>query len=127
NLEGVDILGIGNPTTIIDKIEAYNKYYRFFGSFKFKYDINKYLSASTLIGLQFDKVRETYFIPSLGVVRDTLWNDIAENRMGSQVKQLFSIFNDTRLDYNRTFRYVHSLNASLGIRYQNNRANQVNV
>ncbi|MGC4232902.1 MAG: SusC/RagA family TonB-linked outer membrane protein [Niabella sp.] len=127
NLEGVDILGIGNPTTIIDKIEEYNKYYRFFGSFKFRYDISKSISASTLIGLQFDKVRETYYIPSIGLVQDTLWNDIANNRMGSQVKQLFSIFNDTRLDYNRTFGYVHSLNASLGIRYQNNRANQVNV
>ncbi|MCH5717990.1 TonB-dependent receptor plug domain-containing protein [Niabella hibiscisoli] len=127
NLEGVDSLGIGNPSTIIEKIEAYNKYYRFFGSFKFKYDINKYLAASTLIGLQFDKIRETYFIPSLGIVKDTLWNDIANNRMGSQVKQLFSLFNDTRLDYNRTFGYIHSINASLGVRYQNNKANQVNV
>ncbi|MGE9313865.1 SusC/RagA family TonB-linked outer membrane protein [Niabella sp. CJ426] len=127
NLEGVDILGIGNPTTIIEKIEEYNKYYRFFGSFKFKYDINKHLSASTLIGLQFDKVRENYFIPSLGVVQDTLWNDIANNRMGSQVKQLFSLFNDTRLDYNKTFGYVHSLSASIGVRYQNNKASQVNV
>ena len=127
NLDGVDILGIGNPTTIIDKIDAYNKFYRFFGSFKFKYDINKYLSASTLIGLQFDKIRESYFIPSIGIVQDTLWNDIANNRMGSQVKQLFSLFNDTRLDYNRTYNYIHSLNASVGVRYQSNSANQVNV
>ncbi len=127
NLAGVDMLGIGNPTTIIDKIEAFNKYYRFFGSFKFKYDISKYFTASTLIGLQFDKVRESYFIPSQGLVQDTLWNDIATNRMASQVKQLFSLFNDTRLDFNRNFGYVHSLKASLGVRYQNNRANQVNV
>ncbi len=127
NLEGVDSLGVGNPSTIIEKIEAYNKYYRFSGSFKFKYDINKYLAASTMVGIQFDKIRESYFIPSLGIVKDTLWNDIANNRMGSQVKQLFSLFNDTRLDYNRTIGYIHSINASLGVRYQNNRANQVNV
>ncbi|MFV0606235.1 MAG: SusC/RagA family TonB-linked outer membrane protein [Niabella sp.] len=127
NLDGVDILGVGNPSTIIEKIEEFNKTYRFFGTFKFKYDISKYLAASTTIGIQFDKVRETYFVPSLGVVQDTMWNAIASNRLGSQVKQLFSLFNDTKLDYNRTFGYVHSLNASLGVRYQNNRANQVSV
>ncbi|MGN7787561.1 SusC/RagA family TonB-linked outer membrane protein [Niabella sp. 22666] len=127
NLEGVDTLGIGNPSAIIDKIESYNKFYRFAGSFKFKYAISKHLAASTLIGLQFDKIRENFFVPSQGIVQDTLWNDIANNRMGSQVKQLFSLFNDTRLDYTKTFGYVHSLNASLGVRYQNNKANQVNV
>lgn len=127
NLEGVDVLGVGNPSSMIEQIEESNKYYRFFGSFKFKYDINKYLSASTQIGIQFDKVRETFFIPSEGIVKDTLWNKVVNNRMGSQVEQLFTLFNDTRLEYNRTYGFTHSIGARLGVRYQNNKANQVFV
>ncbi|WP_346238719.1 SusC/RagA family TonB-linked outer membrane protein [Niabella insulamsoli] len=127
NLEAVDILGISNPVAITDKIEAYNKYYRFFGSFKFQYDISKYFTACTMVGIQFDKYRETFYVPSEGIVMDTLWNDIANNRMGSQVKQLFSLFNDTRLEYNRVFNYQHSVKARLGFRFQNNKANQVYV
>ncbi len=127
NLEAVDILGVSNPSVIIDNIEAFNKYYRFFGSFNFKYDINKYLSANTMVGVQFDKVRETFFIPSDGVVKDTLWNNVANNRMGSQVKQLFTLFNDSRLEYKRSFNHTHSLAAKLGFRLQNNDASQVYV
>jgi TonB-linked SusC/RagA family outer membrane protein len=127
NLEGVDLLGASNPSALIEQVEAFNKYYRFAGSFRFTYDISKYLRASTMLGIQFDKIRETYFIPSDGVVKDTLWNDIANNRMGSQVKQLFSLFNDSRLEYSRAFNYIHSLGARLGVRVQNNRASQVYV
>ncbi|WP_162817838.1 SusC/RagA family TonB-linked outer membrane protein [Niabella yanshanensis] len=127
NLEAVDILGLSNPVVLTDLLQASNKYYRFFGSYGFKFEINKYMAASTLIGIQFDKVRETFFVPSEGVVRDTLWNAVANNRMGSQVKQLFSLFNDTKLEYNRNFNYNHSVTARLGIRYQNNRANQISV
>lgn len=127
NLEGIDSLGIGNPSAMIETMEAYNKYYRFFGSFRFSYDINRYLAASTLLGLQYDKYRESFFVPSKGIVKDTLWNDIADNRMGSQVRQLFSFFNDTRLEYKRRFNYIHALEARVGFRFQDNKANQVNV
>src|SRR5829696_2892009 len=35
NLAGVDSLGVTNPSAIITKMQAYNKYYSFFGSFEF--------------------------------------------------------------------------------------------
>lgn len=124
NLTDTDILGISNPSIIIANMQAYNKYYRFFGSFGFKYDISKTLSASTMVGVVYDKVRENFFVPRKGVAEDTLSNAIADSRMGTQVKRLFTIYNDTRIDYNKLFNRVHKLTANLGIRYQHNQAEQ---
>lgn len=120
NLANVDALGISNPSAVIEKMQAFNKYYRFYGSFGFKYDISEHFNASTLIGVVYDKVRENFFVPSIGVTKDTLDNDVANNRLGTQVKRLFSIYNDTRLEYNRAFSGGHNLAARIGFRYQNN-------
>ena len=124
NLAEQDILGYGNPTAIIDNMLAYNKYYRFTGSFGFKYEISKYLSAGTTIGVTLDKIRENFFVPRYGVADDTLPNAIAQSRMGTQVKRLFSIYNDTRLEYKRHFNNIHSLQLRTGVRYQNNKSEQ---
>ena len=125
NLAGVDSLGMTNPSAIINKMQAYNKYYSFFGSFDFKYEISKYLSAKTIFGITFNKLRENVFVPAAGVAKDTLSNAIANNRMATQTKRLFSVFNDTRLEYARTFHAKHSLMARVGLRYQANDAQQV--
>ena len=125
NLAERDTLGITNPSVIINTMQAYNKYYRFFGSFGLRYDISRSFSASTLIGINFDKVRENIFIPRKGVAEDTLSNAIADSRLGSQVKRLFTLYNDTRLSlFNHIFNRVHNLSANVGIRYQKNDAEQ---
>ena len=124
NLAERDTFGFSNPAVLIQDMKANNKYYRFAGAFTFNYEINKYLNASTLIGLQFDKVRENYFVPRKGVADDTLLNAIADSRLASQVKQFFSLYNDTRLEYKRLFERTHGLAARIGFRYQNNKAEQ---
>lgn len=124
NLSDVDTLGISNPGAVISQMLATNKYYRFYGSFGFKYKITDHFSAGTLIGIVFDKVRENIFVPSKGIAKDTLSNAVADNRLGAQVKRLFSVYNDTWLEYQRKFNQVHSLNARLGVRFQHNRAEQ---
>jgi len=124
NLSNTDILGISNPSALTEKMLAYNKYYRFFGAFGFKYEINKNLSANTILGVVYDKVRENIFIPGNGIAKDTLSNAVANNRLGTQVKRLFSIYNDTRLEYKKTFSSIHKIAARLGLRYQNNSAEQ---
>ncbi|GAA4734204.1 SusC/RagA family TonB-linked outer membrane protein [Flavisolibacter ginsenosidimutans] len=125
NLSDVDIFDVTNPSSIIDKMQAYNKYYSFFGSFDFKYDISKYLSAKTIFGITFNKLRENVFVPDAGVAKDTLSNAVAYNRMATQTKRLFTVYNDTRLEYAKTFNLKHSLAARLGLRYQTNKAQQV--
>jgi TonB-linked SusC/RagA family outer membrane protein len=124
NLEDTDALGISNPSALIEKMQASNKYYRFSGSFGFNYDITETLKASTLFGIVYDKVRETVFIPRKGVADDTLSNSIADSRLASQVKRLFTVYSDSHLEFNKTFNGVHSLTSRLGLRYQQNKAEQ---
>lgn len=124
NLADVDTLGISNPAVIIKKMQAYNKYYRFTGAFGFDFAITSHLHASSIVGIVFDKIRENIFVPSVGVAKDTLSNAIANNRLGTQVKRLFSVYNDTRLQYTQTFNGVHKLSARVGIRFQHNQAEQ---
>ncbi|MES2773018.1 MAG: SusC/RagA family TonB-linked outer membrane protein [Bacteroidota bacterium] len=124
NLADADTLGLSNPTALIRNMQAINKYYRFFGSFTFKYDISKYLNASAMIGVTYDKVRESSFIPRKGVANDTLDNAIADSRLGTQVKRLFTVYADGRLSYNRTFHSVNTLSANVGWRFQHNESEQ---
>lgn len=124
NLSELDTFGVSNPSTIIEKMLAENKYYRFFGSFGFQYEFSPSFKASSLVGVVFDKVRESFFVPRKGIANDSLSNAIADSRMGSQVKRLFSVYNDTRLEFKRTYQRIHDVGAKLGIRYQSNKAEQ---
>ena len=124
NYSDADTLGLSNPSALISTMEAINKYYRFFGSFTFKYGISKYLTASAMIGVVYDKVRESSFVPRKGVANDTLSNAIADSRLGSQVKRLFQVYTDERLSYNRTFLGIHKVSANLGMRYQHTDSEQ---
>lgn len=124
NLSEQDILGISNPSTVIEKMMAENKYYRFYGSFGFQYEISKNFKASTLVGVVFDKVRESFFVPRKGIADDTLSNAVADSRMGTQVKRLFTIYNDTRVEFRKTYNRLHNVSARLGMRYQMNKAEQ---
>ncbi|GEP94218.1 SusC/RagA family TonB-linked outer membrane protein [Chitinophaga cymbidii] len=124
NLSDRDSLGISNPTAVIDEMQAYNKYYRFYGTFGFKYDFSDHWNASTTIGIVYDKVRENIFVPGSGLAKDTLPQAIAENRLGSQVKRLYSIYNDTRLEFTKRYNNRHSVAVRVGFRYQKNDAEQ---
>ena len=124
NLEDADILGVSNPAALINTMQAYNRYYRFMGSYKFSYDFNKSWSASTLFGLVFDKVRENIFVPRKGVANDTMSNFVADSRLGTQVKRLFSVFSDSRIEFKKTYNLRHSFASRLGLRYQHNKAQQ---
>jgi TonB-linked SusC/RagA family outer membrane protein len=124
NLAEIDFLGISNPSVLINNMQAANKYYRFSGSFGFDYEISKSFSASTLFGITYDKVRENIFIPRKGVADDTLSNAVAESRLGSQVKRLFSVFSDSRIEYKKIIKRHHSLISRIGLRYQHTNTEQ---
>jgi outer membrane receptor protein involved in Fe transport len=117
NLADVDIFGISNPVAAIEKIQDINKNYRFSGSVGLNYELTKNINISTIIGLTFDKVRERFFVPNIGIAHDTLSLAIATNRSGSNVQRLFSLYNDTRISYNKTFNFIHDLSVNAGARY----------
>jgi TonB-linked SusC/RagA family outer membrane protein len=124
NLSDRDTFGITNPAVIIENMLARNKYYRFMGSFGFNYELSHKWKASTTIGVVYDKIRENFFVPKKGIANDTLSNAIADSRMGTQVKRLFTVYNDTRIEYKKIYQDIHNFVARLGMRYQANKASQ---
>jgi TonB-linked SusC/RagA family outer membrane protein len=119
-----DTLNISNPVAITELGQAFNKAYRFFGSIGFNYILTKKIKLSTTIGINYNKVRENFFIPRKGVTTDTLFNAIAYSRLGTQVTSLFSLYNDTRLTYSTIFKKQHSITARLGARYMYSKTEQ---
>jgi TonB-linked SusC/RagA family outer membrane protein len=119
-----DTFNLSNPAAITDAAIGMNKSYRFLGSVGFNYELSDKLALSSIIAVTSDKVRENFFIPRKGVTPDTLANEIAYSRSGSQVKTLFSLYNDTRLTYNKTFNNLHELSARVGFRYLSGKTEQ---
>ncbi|MEI6947817.1 SusC/RagA family TonB-linked outer membrane protein [Paraflavisolibacter sp. H34] len=113
-----DTFKVSNPAALIQNMEGVNKNYRFIGSVNFNYAFTNALNLGTTVAVTVDKVRENLFIPRKGVVDDTLANGIiADSRLGSQTKRILSVFNDTRLSYDKVFRNIHHLSARAGIRF----------
>jgi len=122
NLSDVDLFNTSNPMSVIQNGKNLDDNYRFSGSFGLIYLLNKSTTIQSTVGITFDKVREKIFIPNKGVVEDTLRNAIAYNRSGSYVSRLFSVYNDTRINYKKTFNRIHELNTNLGLRYNMNKS-----
>jgi TonB-linked SusC/RagA family outer membrane protein len=126
NLENLDIFNTGNPRSVIDTAQDVAKSYRFFGNLNFKYQFNRYVSLQSLLGVTYDKVRESTFLPRAGVQPDTLGsvavngkNAILYSHMGTQVQRLYSIYNDTHFSYDRVYNRIHHVTASVGARFLN--------
>jgi len=125
DITGTDTFGVSNPAALINDMKGNNKNYRFAGSVGFNYAFSKGINLSTTVSVTVDKIRENLFIPRKGVVPDTLDNgSVAYSRLGSQTKRILSIYDDTRLSYDRTFNNVHKLSARAGIRFLQSRTEQ---
>jgi len=122
NLSDVDLFNTSNPMSVINNGKNLNDNYRFSGSFGLIYLLNKATTIQSIVGITFDKVREKIFIPNKGVVEDTLSKAIAYNRSGTYVSRLYSVYNDTRITYKKSFNTNHELSTNLGLRYNLNKS-----
>jgi len=122
NLSGLDIFNIGNPVSIVDTAAESSKSYRFFGNVNFKLKINRFLTAQSVIGITYDKVRENYFIPRGGVTPDTVNTAIEYSRLGSQVERFYSLNSDTHITYDRVFNRIHHLIVNAGVRFMDSQS-----
>jgi TonB-linked SusC/RagA family outer membrane protein len=120
-LSNLDTFNIGNPVVLTDVAQGVNKNYRFLGSIAFNYQLSKEVSLSNTFGITNDKIRENFFVPRKGVTTDTLTNSIAYSRLGSQVKSLFSFYNDARATYTKRFSGLHEITSRLGFAYLYNK------
>lgn len=125
NLADTDIFGTSNPSAIIANAQNREKTYRFFGSVDFAYRLGKAFKLSTLTGLTYDKQNESYFAPKLGVANEVI-NDIflADSRSATQALRYFSVYNDTRLSFNKIVARHHKITSILGFRYSHSEAEQ---
>ena len=121
NLSDYDTFRVSNPVAIINNMQGQNKSYRFTGAVNFKYTFNDNFSIQTILGLTFDKMQEDFFVPSSGIVADTLQTAIGTNRSGSNMARFFSFYNNTSVAYNKNFNNVHKLQVDLGYRFENNK------
>ncbi|HVG17374.1 MAG TPA: SusC/RagA family TonB-linked outer membrane protein [Chitinophagaceae bacterium] len=120
-----DTFNVSNPEALINTMQGFDKSYRFVGSIGFNYAFSKSLSLGTTVAITVDKIRGNLFIPSKGVVNDTLDNGIiADSRLGAQTKRMLSVYNDTRLSYDQTFQHIHHLSARAGFRFLQSKTEQ---
>lgn len=124
DLSDEDIFNVGNPTVASQVMSASNRSYRFAGTIAFDYELSKKIHLGTNIGILFDKIKETRFVPKRGILSDTLGLFVAENKLGSQTKRLFNLFNDTYLSFNHTFSETQAFSARIGARFLNSRIEQ---
>jgi hypothetical protein len=69
------------------------------------------------LGSFYDKVRENVFYSQGKVwLMIQLSNAIADSRLGSQVKRLFSVFSDSYLEFTKVYNGKHNLAARLGFK-----------
>lgn len=116
DLSNYDFLSVSNPVSLITFGKNEDMNYRLFGSFNFNWEIARNLTASNLIGMSFDKQRESIFIPRAGVAPDTTDVGIIENQMKARVLRHFVINNDFRLQYQPSLGANHWLMVLAGAR-----------
>lgn len=122
NLNDTDIFNISNPTAAVEKIQAINRSYRFAGSLGFKYAFNKAFKANATIGITYDKVRENYFQPELGIANVELPTAIGFNKSAAGVQRLFALNTDTWVSYAKEFNAAHQFEANVGFRFQSSKS-----
>lgn len=122
NFSDVDNFNVGNPSAIINKASGTNKNYRFFGNLNFNYLISNSFHLNSVLGLTYNKERESFFIPDKGVANIILPTAIGTNRSGSEVQSLYSMYTDTYASYFKSINNNHNFDFRLGLRTQSNKS-----
>lgn len=121
-VEEYDVFGISNPYALVNTSERTNSQYRFVGNIKGTYTIDEHLNLDAMVGVNFNKEREKIFYPYRGIYFDTLSVGVVENISQHRVDRIFSLYTEASANYSNTFNLYHKLNARVGVRYQNNKA-----
>lgn len=122
NLADVDYFNVSNPNAIFRNGFGLNKNYRFFGDLKFNYVLNKAWNINSILGLTYNKERESFFIPDYGVPQIVLPTAIGTNQSGSEIQIYKSIYTDTYANYIKHFNNDHNFETRFGIRTQSNKS-----
>ena len=117
-IDDVDELGTSNPYALMRNYVGDLKNYRFNSSVKGQLDISDPFKFVTLIGLNFNTMKEFVFMPNLGM--ETYFDGEAINVAQSTNNYLFSFYNDNYLSFNKKYNRIHTVSAVLGLRLYTN-------
>lgn len=118
-----DVFNVGNPSGVLafyDKNSVRNYRLNFGVSPSIK--LSPELTLSTQIDYSLDKTAERGFVPRdyTPAVLIPDYNSYSKSMANNQVIRNISIFDETKLTYNKTFDKIHNLKTILGWRYLNN-------
>lgn len=119
-----DIFNVGNPAVASQNVIGANRSYRFQGILDFKYKLSSALNLGSNIAVTFDKTTENHFIPSYGLVPDTLSNILAERTASALAKKVFNLYTETYLSFAKTFGHKHDFTGRTGLRFIRSSAEQ---
>ncbi len=117
-LSDVDELGTSNPLAVVNNFEGINNNYRFISTILGTADISKSLQWNTLIGLNFNTMKESVFRPNIGM--EEYFEGEAQNVSQKTNNHLFSIYSDNYINFNKQYNSIHSISASVGLRVHTN-------
>ncbi len=116
-----DEFGISNPMGIIDNAVNTSKKYHFNIGLTPTLKILPELSLSSQFDYSLDKIVEGHFDPYLYVpARELEGYGTSYNKTSSQVMRNISVFDDTRLTFEKNFDKLNHLKAMFGWRYNTN-------
>lgn len=122
NYEDTDLFGMANPAAVTGSVQQENSNYGFTANIHVKYNIWKNLTLSTRFGLRLTKAKESIFHPGQGIPYDELPTALVTNEMQYHTERIFSLFDETRANYLFKFGPEHQLDATVGLRYATNKA-----
>jgi TonB-linked SusC/RagA family outer membrane protein len=117
-LDDVESLGISNPSATINSFNATNNNYRLLTSFKIEGDLTNYLKINSVIGINFNSINESIFMPNHGM--ETYYDDEAFNAIKSAKNFFFAFHNDNYILWTPELGKKSQLNASIGLRMNMN-------
>jgi TonB-linked SusC/RagA family outer membrane protein len=120
----VDPIGLSNPVVLLNKLDAANKNNHFNGVVDFRYAISKAWNAAAMIGINYAKVSEELFIPSLGV--GTIDGNEYVRKSGRNINNYSNINSDIRINYAKQSVSKNHVSATLGMRFNSSRLSNDN-
>ncbi|MDR2131137.1 MAG: SusC/RagA family TonB-linked outer membrane protein [Odoribacteraceae bacterium] len=122
---GVTTFGVSNPVAAVDDILGTNQSQDILVDAGLTYKFNEHFSLNTMVGLYYDYLKESIFLPgkSSRAVAPTM-DGIAENAVRKGVYENFNLYFKFGGDYSRQFNEQHAFSANAGMQLLTTRNEQ---
>ncbi len=117
-LAAVDELGVSNPEAIIDNYEATNRNINFNTNIGLEGTLKENLTLSSKFGITYNMLKERIFMPNLGM--EQYYDKEAYNVSKAGSNKFNSFYNNTYLQYKKSFSPYSKLLSSTGVHLQTN-------